>query len=54
MVWDCILFYVLFQSDIVPPQEQWLSAIDMRVHANGSLIAETDIGQTAFDAQCPS
>ncbi len=49
----CILFYVLFQSDIVRLQEQWLSAIDMRVHANGSLIAETDIGQTAFDTQCP-
>ena len=52
-LYHCILFCVFFQSDIVPPQEQWLSAIDMRVHANGSLITETDIGQTAFDAQCP-
>lgn len=33
-------------------QEQWLTALDLRVHSNGSLIAQTDIGQSAFDSQC--
>ena len=52
----CALFLGSFYQSTSDPEEQWLSAIDMRVHANGSLIAETDIGQTAFDAQfdsCP-
>ena len=31
-------------------QEQWLSAVDLRLHSNGSLVTETDLGPEAFNS----
>lgn len=52
----CALFLGSFYQSTADPEEQWLTALDLRVHSNGSLIAQTDIGQSAFNSQfatCP-
>eukprot|EP00435_Cladocopium_sp_Y103_P051842 s1201_g16.t1 len=52
----CALFLGSFYQSTSDPEEQWLTALDLRVHSNGSLVAQTDIGQSAFDSQfatCP-
>ena len=44
--------YWIMRVGSMARQEQWLTALDLRVHSNGSLIAQTDIGQSAFNSQC--
>lgn len=46
------LTYWIMRVGSMARQEQWLTALDLRVHSNGSLIAQNDIGQSAFNSQC--
>ncbi|CAK9052540.1 Transmembrane channel-like protein 7 [Durusdinium trenchii] len=52
----CSLFLGSFYLSAGEPEEQWLSAVDLRLHSNGSLVTETDLGPEAFNSMftaCP-